>query len=263
MWEGHRGWGMLLRRLVDALRAQNWTAIWIEFLLLVTGVFLGIQAANWNQARVDRARERLLLGDLRAEVAESMRQTQIRERAFTQVAASGRRAIAFLDAGQPCAERCWPVLVDFFHASQWQVPAIGLPTYDEMRRNGWPRQREIVEAVERYLRQGVHATFPVSQPPAYRSLVRGLIPLAIHEPYWRNCFALAHGEETYVDPCPEGVPPAVSAAAVAAIVAHPEIRPTLTDWTGFNVGYSAALRGQNDAAQRALALIDAELARDG
>ena len=31
---------MILRRLTQSLKEQNWTAIWIEFILLVTGVFL-------------------------------------------------------------------------------------------------------------------------------------------------------------------------------------------------------------------------------
>ena len=39
---------MILRRLTTNLRAQNWTAIAIDFLIVVLGVFLGIQASNWN-----------------------------------------------------------------------------------------------------------------------------------------------------------------------------------------------------------------------
>ena len=42
---------MILRRLAHNLREQNWTAIAIEFVLLVLGVFLGIQVANWNEDR--------------------------------------------------------------------------------------------------------------------------------------------------------------------------------------------------------------------
>lgn len=42
---------MILRRLVENLNQQNWTAIAIEFVLLVLGVFLGIQVSNWNAER--------------------------------------------------------------------------------------------------------------------------------------------------------------------------------------------------------------------
>ena len=44
---------MILRRLSQSLKEQNWTAIWIEFVLLVAGVFLGIQVSNWNAAQAD------------------------------------------------------------------------------------------------------------------------------------------------------------------------------------------------------------------
>ena len=59
---------MILRRLSRLLKEQNWTAIWIEFVLLVAGVFLGIQAANWNAARVDRIEYEAALGRLGAEI---------------------------------------------------------------------------------------------------------------------------------------------------------------------------------------------------
>jgi len=60
---------MILRRLAQQLREQNWIAIFIEFVLLVLGVFLGIQAANWNEARVERE---LVRGHL-SEIAQDLR----------------------------------------------------------------------------------------------------------------------------------------------------------------------------------------------
>ena len=67
------------------------------------------------------------------------------------------------------------------------------------------------------------------------------------------------GEEAYVEPCPQGVPPEVAAAGINAIVKDPDTHRTLTEWTGFIIGYSETLNTQNDAARRALKLIDAEL----
>ena len=49
---------MILRRLTANLRAQNWTAIAIEFLIVVIGVFIGTQVANWNQERLEKRRDR-------------------------------------------------------------------------------------------------------------------------------------------------------------------------------------------------------------
>jgi hypothetical protein len=250
---------MILRSVMKHVRDQNWFAVGIDFLIVVVGVFIGIQVANWNDAQADRARELLLLGELRAEVADSIRQTDIRQRAFEQVGRSGLQALAFLDSGASCENNCWDELVDFFHASQWQRLVVELPSYEELRRNGWPRNRSIVEAVEAFRRQGLQAAVPLDEPPAYRSLVRGLIPIAAHRPYWLNCFQLVDGEESYLESCTPGVEPSVSAAAIDAIRGHPDVKPSLTEWAGFASALPSTLEGQNEVARRALASIEAEL----
>ena len=250
---------MILRRVIEHVREQNWTAVGIDFVIVVVGVFLGIQVSNWNAAQAETSRERLLLGELRSELAESISQLSIKRNAFAQVARSGERSIAFLDAGGECGGDCWGVLVDFFHASQWQQIVVDRSTYDEMRRNGWPRNRGIVDGLEDYHRQSDQIANSLAQPPAYRSLVRGLIPLAAHQPYWTDCFGLADGEEVYLEECPAGVSPEVAAAGVAAITAHPDLHAALTEWAGFSAATDIGLAGQIAAAERAIALIDAEL----
>lgn len=60
---------MILRRLSAHLRAQNWTAIAVEFVLVVLGVFFGILAANWNLERVERQETGRLLSQLDTELA--------------------------------------------------------------------------------------------------------------------------------------------------------------------------------------------------
>ena len=45
---------MLLRRITEHVKAQNWTAVFLDFVIVVVGVFMGIQVSNWNDARSDR-----------------------------------------------------------------------------------------------------------------------------------------------------------------------------------------------------------------
>ena len=42
---------MLLRRITKHVKDQNWFAVGIDFAIVVIGVFIGIQVANWNDAR--------------------------------------------------------------------------------------------------------------------------------------------------------------------------------------------------------------------
>jgi hypothetical protein len=65
---------MIMRRVAARLRQQDWFAVAIEFALVVAGVFLGIQVANWNEARKERELEATYLAritqDIRSDVAE-------------------------------------------------------------------------------------------------------------------------------------------------------------------------------------------------
>lgn len=42
---------MIIRRIADAIRAQNWFTVTIEILIVVIGIFLGLQVTEWNNAR--------------------------------------------------------------------------------------------------------------------------------------------------------------------------------------------------------------------
>lgn len=52
---------MLLRRITKHVKDQSWFAIGIDFFIVVVGVFIGIQVANWNDARVADAAEAQLM----------------------------------------------------------------------------------------------------------------------------------------------------------------------------------------------------------
>ena len=60
---------MILRRVAEHLKAQNWFAVGIDFVIVVVGVFIGIQVANWNEARRDRESEQQYLDRLREELS--------------------------------------------------------------------------------------------------------------------------------------------------------------------------------------------------
>jgi len=61
---------MILRRLADALRRQDWSSVILEVLIVVLGVFIGIQVANWNDARLETDREAIYLAALREDFSQ-------------------------------------------------------------------------------------------------------------------------------------------------------------------------------------------------
>ncbi len=59
---------MILRRITEHVKAQNWFAVGLDFLIVVVGVFVGLQVSNWNAERGERFREQVFLASLAADV---------------------------------------------------------------------------------------------------------------------------------------------------------------------------------------------------
>ncbi len=59
---------MILRRIIAHFRKQEWTAIAIDFVIVVIGVFVGLQVNNWNEMRKAHAAEVQLLERLHQDV---------------------------------------------------------------------------------------------------------------------------------------------------------------------------------------------------
>ena len=63
---------MLLRSITHHVRQQNWFAVWVDFLIVVIGVFVGLQAQEWSNARADRNAERAAIERLIVEYRQNL-----------------------------------------------------------------------------------------------------------------------------------------------------------------------------------------------
>lgn len=129
---------MMFSRFARHMKHQHWMAVFLDFVIVVVGVFIGLQANNWNQARVHRADERAFLLQLREEIAGDDQALRYQSRYVAQVVASGRRALAYLKGGKDCTSGCEGLLIDFFDASQvWGAP-YDQTRYQQAQRLGYP-----------------------------------------------------------------------------------------------------------------------------
>ena len=74
--ECRRGNLMILRRLTQNLREQNWTAITIEFFIVVLGVFIANQVTDWNAHEADKRRGAAYLQQLTTDVQGNVVETR-------------------------------------------------------------------------------------------------------------------------------------------------------------------------------------------
>ncbi len=249
---------MLLRRITKHVKDQNWLAVGIDFAIVVIGVFIGIQVANWNDARSDHNQETELLIELKNEIAVSIEATNNWKQGYENVHASAQRALDYVNHGDPCTENCWVILADFFHASRWNPVGVTRSTYNEMRSMGLPRSRQIIDLTEAYLFDNAFSVMQIEKP-AYQEHVRGLIPARVHDAIWAECFEHVDGIDAYNLDCKPDLPDALIRATVERIVQDPATLPTLRFWYSEIALLPSVLATQNEKAAEALSAIQAEL----
>ena len=126
--------GTILGRLAQAVREQNWFAVALEAGIVVLGVFLGLQANNWNQDRLERARATSYLERLAADLAAE-RTTW--EDALRYFGTTGRHAESALDGDLGPVETLGAqFLIDLYQASQERNLSARRATYDELVATG-------------------------------------------------------------------------------------------------------------------------------
>lgn len=127
---------MLLRRVTQHIQAQNWFAVFVDFVIVVVGVFVGLQVQDWNEFRKERAEERALLSRLSGETrsllaAHEQELLALRSRAEVLIRVN---PVLFSQApSRPMTEReCGTIS----GSHVYRRPSDELPVLDEMLETG-------------------------------------------------------------------------------------------------------------------------------
>lgn len=251
---------MLLRRVIDHVREQNWFAVGIDFVIVVVGVVIGIEVANWNQERQLAAQERSYLGQLRDEILGNHGVVDLRMRYNSEVVAAGERALAYLDDDGDCGSDCVPLLVDFFHSSQVWGSSYLLSKYRELERLGFPSRESVREPVREYYLFLTDWNFVNEFTPAYRETVRGHIRPEAFRILWGGCHAILDSQrEELSHDCERDLAALDTAAMLRAMRADPALRQQLQFWLGQNILAEKAYPEMRMRGDVALAAVSGEL----
>lgn len=127
---------MLLRRVTEHAKAQNWFAVALDFLIVVVGVFIGIEVANWNQARQDRQEERRYYGQLLVDLRADLDTLARAERLADLYDAAAQQVLDRLDNKNP-SQRSPGQLAKAVHLAGFiYIPHASRGTYDELISTG-------------------------------------------------------------------------------------------------------------------------------
>ncbi|WP_412067271.1 hypothetical protein [Rubrivirga sp. IMCC43871] len=88
---------MILRRITQHVKDQNRTAIGIDFVIVVVGVFVGLQVSNWSAERADAREAAAYRQRLAADVRAEREAIDARVAYYRDVRAHGGAALAVLD----------------------------------------------------------------------------------------------------------------------------------------------------------------------
>ena len=179
---------MILRRVIEHLRVQNWTAIAIDFLIVVVGVFLGMQVNIWNQARIEKAETQRLLEQI---VPELRSQLEFVDNSKVYYATTRRYADqAFAGWNRDPHISDEQFVIAAYQASQ--ITAISINPESWSLTFGGAELRNIPDnKVRRNLELMLTADYSplafTTVATAYREQVRHVIPTDIQEDIRREC----------------------------------------------------------------------------
>ncbi len=227
---------MILRRLADRFRHHDWLAVTIELVVVILGVFIGLQAANWNEDRLtakrgDEFTERLK-ADLRVEAWNHENMIGYHR----QVRTNAVRAADALAGRTELSDEA--LLVAAYRATQYSDNTRQRSTYDELTSTG-----ELSLIADRKLRELAMYlyTAPVFQwftdegrNSAYRQWFRRHVPHHVQAALAAGCgdhiveTGDYSGIATQLDyPCRVDLPTPDIASAAAILREDPEALATL------------------------------------
>ncbi|MCB9961816.1 MAG: hypothetical protein R3B98_08330 [Hyphomonas sp.] len=222
---------MILRRITSAFRRQDWFTVFIETLIVVLGVFLGLQVNNWNAARQRHAAaqqyEQRLLEDLRQDSGNyfflrDYYRGALKAAEKTYDGLTGKTDLTDAD-----------LLVAAYRASQYNWAERHRATFDELVASG---NLELIgdtdfrTRVSSYYAMDLLASVSqASLNSEYRRAFRMLMPPDLQSALGEQCGDREVGPGVYtIDyPCTLDWPASDVAAQAAALKADQDILPLL------------------------------------
>ena len=130
---------MILRRIIAHFRKQEWTAIGIDFVIVVVGVFVGLQVQAWNESRQDRVHERMYIERLARDFATIEERTVATSERWQSIVNVSRRLIADVDeykATGRTSRTQEQILADLNGVQGGRIPAPRAATFVELLATG-------------------------------------------------------------------------------------------------------------------------------
>jgi hypothetical protein len=179
---------MVIRRIRHHIATHNWFAVSIDLLIVVVGVFLGTQANNWNEVRIERGDA----AEYRREIIEDLKANEIdlrsRKAYYGVVRDHAIAALAALES--PAGTRGEPFLIHAYQASQVWARPLARAAYDEMVGAGLSRSigdQKTRSRLTAYYTQIKQFDVTAIGTTAFRERIRQTLPYTVQSAIRIDC----------------------------------------------------------------------------
>lgn len=210
-------------------------AVAIEFVIVVAGVFLGMQVSNWNQARAEDTRAQAYLVRLRDDLQADVRSKDSASAFLAHTSAYADQALGYVESGARAEGASWQIVLAFYQAGQIYPDYTADATYREMSYAGdlrLIRDQRLNAALGAYYTTSAEATQQLfSRLPAYRETIRGLMPQATQAYIWDHCYRQFDISRQEMVDCASPISERQARAILQDILAEPQTIRQLRFWT--------------------------------
>ncbi|WP_448212962.1 DUF6090 family protein [Colwellia sp. MEBiC06753] len=180
---------MLLRRVIDNLQKQNWLAVILDFLIVVVGIFVGLQVSNWNEARKSNEQSIIMTERLRDDLKAEAWNYQYLIEYYGDVKNNIERVISDLENEHPLSDEQF--LIAAYRATQYQIDYRISATFDELQSNGELKlikdQALLKTAIHFYNFELFKTLRANGQNAPYRQFFRKLVPIRLQDELLNVC----------------------------------------------------------------------------
>lgn len=252
---------MLLRRFIEHVREQNWTAIGIDFVIVVIGVFVGIQVSNWNQGLADQRLGHFYAARLAADLERDLAGRRALVSYYSAVLESVERTDALLTDPQSDPKA---LVINAYRASEINYRPPSRATWDEIVSSGDTGllPRNVTDhAAEYFAFDTARNHLDILNNSAYRHRVRTIIPLSVQKALRAGCSDVRDELQQiggFMSDCVLDQPPDVILTTAAALRADPVIQSELRHQYSDVFSAQANVSGDAAAIEQALAALKGE-----
>jgi hypothetical protein len=249
---------MILRRVIAHVRKQEWTAIWIDLVIVVVGVFIGIQVANWNEARASERLGRAYVQRLTVELGQDLVTRRELVEYYAAVLESIEHTNVLLAESESDPKE---LVINAYRASEFNYRAPSRATWDAIVSSGDTGllpQDVAAAAADYFAYDSAHNARDILSQSAYRHRVRTIVPLQLQKALRAGCSDVRNENQDitgFKSDCALDIEPAMVATTAAALRADPTVQASLRYQYSDVYSAHANIKGDAAAIDRALAAL--------